>query len=125
MQYTLQDDLGMGRHFQIDRSAPGRRGIETELFGRPVTIPEGPFRLAALAGVPLIVVLARRKGHGAVEIRVGRPISLSRRASRGQLREAASQALSDVVRFVRAYPTQWFHFAGHDPTSTPERADLA
>ncbi len=110
---------------QIDRSAPGRRGIETELFGRPVTIPEGPFRLAALAGVPLIVVLARRKGHGAVEIRVGRPISLSRRASRGQLREAASQALSDVVRFVRAYPTQWFHFAGHDPTSTPERADLA
>ena len=108
---------------QIDRSGPSRRGIETLLFGRRVTIPEGPFRLAALAQVPLIVVLARRKAPGLVEIRAGRPISLPRNADRRQVRLAASRALTDVVRFVRAYPTQWFHFAEVEPKSRP--ADLA
>jgi phosphatidylinositol dimannoside acyltransferase len=102
---------------QIDRAGPSRRGIQASLFGRKVTVPEGPFRLAALAKVPLVVVLARRRAHGVVEIRVGRPISIPRHAIRSDLGHAASQAISEVARFVRAYPTQWFHFSEEENPS--------
>lgn len=95
---------------QLDRVPAGSRGIDLGLFGGTFRVPEGPFRLAALAGAPLLPLFVRRVGHFDYEFSAAPPIILRRRASADELREAAASAAREMERFIRAHPTQWFHF---------------
>jgi KDO2-lipid IV(A) lauroyltransferase len=112
------DGLSVLRHlrsggaaaFQIDRSAPSRRCITTRLFGRNFEVPEGPFRLAELTQAPLIPLFAVRKGYFDYQIQVEPPIELP--TSPEAVAEGARAAVRALERFVRAHPTQWFHFSG-------------
>jgi KDO2-lipid IV(A) lauroyltransferase len=95
---------------QIDRSPPRMRARPVRLFGAPGAIPEGPLRLAMLTGAPILPIFAARTGYREYEVLAYAPIRLSRRATDGEL-DAAAQALADAMQsFVRARPTQWFHF---------------
>ncbi|MEB2313813.1 MAG: lysophospholipid acyltransferase family protein [Sorangiineae bacterium] len=96
---------------QLDRLPRGQRALEVELFGEPARIPEGPFRLAALAGAPLVPLFARRAGFFDYELEVGEPLELPRRADAEALRGAAERVAALMERFIRANPTQWFDFA--------------
>ncbi|HMR09585.1 MAG TPA: hypothetical protein PKA88_27600 [Polyangiaceae bacterium] len=96
--------------FQIDRMPPGTRGLDVEMFGCGGRLPEGPFRIAALAQVPVQPLFVRRVGHFDYELWGGPALSLPRRASREQLRVVAAQAAWELERFLRAHPTQWFCF---------------
>lgn len=104
---------------QLDRGAPSGRSLEVELFGRQFALPEGPFRLAALSGAPLIPVFARRLGYFNYEVSVSPAISIPRRAERDALCEAAERARDALAAFVHANPTQWFHFAGSGRVQMP------
>jgi KDO2-lipid IV(A) lauroyltransferase len=95
---------------QIDRSRPDQRTREVALFGSRARIPEGPLRLAALTGAPLVPVFAARTGHRRYVVRLEPPIRLGREASGGAMDDAAQSLASSLERFVRARPTQWFHF---------------
>lgn len=95
---------------QLDRTPPGTRQLEVELFGRPFRVPEGPFTLAALAGVAVLPVFVRRLGHFDYEFSGGEPIVLPRRPSPAELAAAARAAVREMERFVLQAPTQWFHF---------------
>jgi KDO2-lipid IV(A) lauroyltransferase len=44
------------------------------------------------------------------EVVLGRAIELPRRPSPAQVDAAARSLADDMERFVRANPTQWFHF---------------
>jgi len=46
-------------------------------------------------------------------VRSDEPIVVPRRASPAELDRTISQAMASVERFVRRFPTQWFHFAKH------------
>jgi KDO2-lipid IV(A) lauroyltransferase len=113
------DGLSVLRHvrsggvaaFQIDRSAASRRSVATSLFGRTFPVPEGPFRLAELAGAPVIPLFAVREGYFDYTIEVEPAIALGPGGSSESLAEAARTAASALERFVRAHPTQWFHFS--------------
>ncbi len=113
------DGLSILRHvrsggvaaFQIDRSAASKRNIATSLFGRTFEVPEGPFRLAELAGAPVIPLFAVREGYFDYTIVVEPAIALGPGARPEALGEAARAAAQALERFVRAHPTQWFHFA--------------
>jgi KDO2-lipid IV(A) lauroyltransferase len=85
--------------------------VVTRLFGRDFEVPEGPFRLARLAGAPLIPLFAVREGYFDYTIEVEPAIALGPSASSEALGEAAQSAARALERFVRAHPTQWFHFA--------------
>jgi KDO2-lipid IV(A) lauroyltransferase len=98
--------------FQIDRVPPGTRGLAVELFGRPSQVPEGPFRIAALAKVPLLPLFVRRVGHFDYELWGGPALSVPPRPSHAQLRAVAAKATWELERFLRAHPTQWFCFDG-------------
>jgi len=114
------DGLSVLRHvrgggvaaFQIDRSARSRRAVTTSLFGKRFDVPEGPFRLAELAGAPVIPLFAVREGYFDYRIEVSDPIVLGPDSSSEALGDAARAAVGALERFVRAHPTQWFHFAG-------------
>jgi phosphatidylinositol dimannoside acyltransferase len=97
---------------QIDRAPRGIRTRAVTLFGERGAIPEGPLRLAALTGASIVPVFVARTGHHRYEIVASAPIRLERTASEGELDAAAQELAARLEAFVRAHPTQWFHFRG-------------
>jgi KDO2-lipid IV(A) lauroyltransferase len=96
---------------QIDRLPQGMRGRKSELFGAPFEVPEGPLRLAAASGAPIVPVFTRRLGYMDYDVTVAEPVRLSRRPGSADLDGAARAILRAMEAFVRDNPTQWFHFA--------------
>jgi KDO2-lipid IV(A) lauroyltransferase len=96
--------------FQIDRRAPSGRSLATTLFSRPFAVPEGPFRLAALAGVPLLAVFSSRTGYFAYEVEAGPPVECQRPVVGAELEAAARVVVGRLESFIARHPTQWFHF---------------
>ena len=96
---------------QLDRAAPGGRFLEVELFGGPERMPEGPFRLAALSGAPIVPIFAHRAGYFQYEFSVEAPIWVERGAPFAVLQAAAAAAARSMQAFISRHPTEWFHFA--------------
>ncbi len=95
---------------QLDRLPPGQRRRAITLFDRPGHVPEGPLRLAAVTGAPILPVFAARTGHRRYEVQVYPPQRVDRGSTEARLDHAA-QSLGDAMQaFLRAHPTQWFHF---------------
>jgi phosphatidylinositol dimannoside acyltransferase len=95
---------------QIDRLPRGMRGRKVLLFGEPFVLPEGPFRLAAASGAPIVPVFTRRLRYMEYEVQIAPPIHVSRRPSPEELDRAAAAVAGEMETFVRKNPTQWFHF---------------
>ena len=95
---------------QIDRAPRTARAREVTMFGERGWIPEGPLRLASLTGAPIVPVFVARVGHRRYEVVASAPIRLERGADAGALDAAAQELAFRLERFVRAHPTQWFHF---------------
>lgn len=95
---------------QMDRLPQGMRGRKSELFGAPFFVPEGPLRLAAASGAPIVPVFTRRLGYMEYDVRVAPPVRLPRRPDPDDLDRAARAVLRAMEEFVRENPTQWFHF---------------
>jgi lauroyl/myristoyl acyltransferase len=95
---------------QIDRAPRGLRTRTVSMFGAPARVPEGPLRLAMLTGAPIVPVFAARTGHRRYEVFVHAPVRLSRDATDAVLDEGAQRLADAMQHFVRAHPTQWFHF---------------
>jgi KDO2-lipid IV(A) lauroyltransferase len=96
---------------QLDRAPPGGRFLDVEMFGTPEQIPEGPFRLAALSGAPIVPIFAHRVGYFRYEFSVEPPIWVERAATPRDLAAAASAAAQSMQAFISRHPTEWFHFA--------------
>jgi phosphatidylinositol dimannoside acyltransferase len=96
--------------FQLDRAPPSARVLEAELFGRPFQVPEGPFRLASIARVPVVPLFAFRQGYYSYGVEVFEPIEPVAHPGREDLESMGARALKAMERFVRAHPTQWFDF---------------
>jgi KDO2-lipid IV(A) lauroyltransferase len=95
---------------QIDRAPPGLRSRPVTLLGAAGAIPEGPLRLAAASGAPILPIFSFRRGYRSYAVNLSAPVFLPRRPSEGEL-DAAGQTLADELgRFLRAHPTQWFDF---------------
>lgn len=94
---------------QLDRPAPNGRSLPVELFGERAELPEGPFRLAALAGVPLIPLFAKRRGLFDYELEVHPALEIG--GPRGTTLPAAAKASAEAIQhFIFSCPTQWFNF---------------
>ena len=95
---------------QIDRVPEGVRSRKVEFLGEASHIPEGPLRLASISGAPVVPAFARRVAFMEYEVTLGTPIFVRSRPSGAELDEAALMLAHSVEAFVRANPTQWFHF---------------
>lgn len=96
--------------FQIDRRAPSGRSLQATLFGRPFAVPEGPFRLAALAGVPILALFSSRTGYFAYTVEAGPPVECGRPVVEAELESAAREVAGRLEAFIARHPTEWFHF---------------
>jgi len=97
---------------QIDRNPLGMSTVRVRMFGSPAVVPEGPARLCMLTGAALVSAFASRVGFRRYEVDIGAPIRLSRTAVDADVAGAAQCVADALERFVRAHPTQWFHFSG-------------
>jgi KDO2-lipid IV(A) lauroyltransferase len=95
---------------QIDRMPPGMKGRPVTLLGDHGAIPEGPLRLAAAAGAPILPLFCARVSYRRYVIDARPPIALPRRPSAGELDAAAQTLAHELGRFLKSHPTQWFHF---------------
>ncbi len=95
---------------QVDRTPASVRARSVRLFGEPARIPEGPLRLSALTGAPIVPVFAERVGYRQYEVTVSPAVRLGRAPTEAELDAAAQELATRLEAFVRARPTQWFHF---------------
>ncbi|WP_437738150.1 LpxL/LpxP family acyltransferase [Sorangium sp. So ce1335] len=105
---------------QIDRVPPGMRSREVPFLGARWRAPEGPIALASMSGAPILPVFTHRKGFLDYEAVVSPPIWVARRASEEERDRAAAAMMGAMERFLRAHPTQWFHFSGDGPVAPAE-----
>ena len=95
---------------QLDRTPPGMRTVPVRLFGAEGALPEGPFRLARLARVPLVPIFCARTGFRRYRIEIHPPIRIER-DDPPEATGAAAQSIADrITTFLRAHPSQWFNF---------------
>lgn len=95
---------------QVDRCPAGLRARSVTMFGEPSRIPEGPLRLSALTGAPVVPLFTARMGHRRYKIAAYPAIRIGRRAGEVEFDSAAQRMADAVESFIRSYPTQWFHF---------------
>jgi predicted LPLAT superfamily acyltransferase len=106
-----------------DRTAANEaaRACRVRFLGGVALIPQGPFRLAAALGAPLLFIVAIRIGRGAYAIdvdwiadRVVLP-----RATRAQALARLCQDYADwLERHCLRDPLQWFNFYDFWPDAT-------
>jgi KDO2-lipid IV(A) lauroyltransferase len=95
---------------QFDRVAKGMRTRKVPLLGGQGEVPEGPLRLAQLSGAPIVPVFSTRTGFRRYAVEVFEPIVIERSAGDAELDRAATVLATSMTAFLRAHPTQWFHF---------------
>ena len=100
---------------QIDRSPSNMRARNVKLLDKPWRAPEGPLRVAASSGAPILPVFTRRLDFMQYEAIIHPPIHMSRRPSAEELDQAAQRLMDAFGSFLRTNPTQWFDFAREDP----------
>lgn len=95
---------------QVDRCPPGLRARAAKMFGESARLPEGPLRLSALTGAPVVPLFTARTGHRQYKIVAYPAIRIGRRADEVAFDLAAQQIADALQDFIRSHPTQWFHF---------------
>ena len=89
----------------------GDSGVEVELFGKRTVLPQGPFRLAAISGAPLIPGMIRRRMNrnftGFTFPAIEAPDELSRE---DKIRFLASEWAKRFEEWVKEDPCQWACF---------------
>ncbi|MGA3114418.1 MAG: lauroyl acyltransferase [Syntrophobacteraceae bacterium] len=105
---------------------PDQRVVAVRFLGCTVRLPEAPFMLAMLSGVPLYVFFASSRGRGQHHFSVSGPVAIAaeHRAQRRQAVARAAQAYADLLEDqVRCNPLEWYHFEPFlGPAAGPERS---
>ncbi len=100
---------------QGDRDVSGT-GRVLPFFGRTASFPVGPFRLAAIAGVPIFPVFVLMESQGSYRtvveppLRVGLAPGSRTEPDETALEEAMERWVSILSRVIGENPTQWYLF---------------
>lgn len=114
LSFDLLNRLRQGEIISIqgDRVLGHLAAAPTQLFGREVALPSGPFVLALIASAPIYPLFVVRRGHRQYEIIVREPI-MATRTERARAEDIAS-AMGDWARILeqlgRDHWDQWYVF---------------
>lgn len=103
------------------------RSVTVQLLGAPCAVPAGPWLMAALARVPVLVVGCFKEGPDTFRVVCGPPMEVQfdrKRDRDAQIQEWAQAYADQVGAWVRRWPDQWYNF--HDLwTQAPPAAPVA
>jgi lauroyl/myristoyl acyltransferase len=81
------------------------------LFGRPTSVPAGPFALALAARVPIYPVFVVRLGRRRYRLITTKPIEITRSNDRDEdFARGVAQWMAELESVVRVFWFQWFTF---------------
>jgi phosphatidylinositol dimannoside acyltransferase len=97
---------------QADRITAGLSRHPTTMFGKPVSLPAGPFALAMAARARLYPVFVIRSGRRRYRLQTCAPITIERRSRERDtdLAVAVQQWTQQLEAIVREHWYQWFAF---------------
>lgn len=95
---------------QLDRTPPGMRTVPVRLFDAGGALPEGPFRLARLARVPVLPIFCARVGFRRYRVVIHPPVRIHREDPPDATLAAAQSIADRMTAFLREHPSQWFNF---------------
>ena len=96
-----------------DRVLPGQPGAEVAFLGGRVTLPTGPYALAAIYGAQIVQIFGFKTGRNRYHFQAlpPRTVQFSSRASReADLAAAAQEYATRLERVVLRFPYQWYNF---------------
>jgi len=96
-----------------DRSPAGERLVTVPFLGSPAAFPAGPFVLAALLGVPVVLFYGLRLGPRRYLVRFeafADRVVLDRSRRDEDLRHHVSRYAAALEENCRAHPYNWFNF---------------
>lgn len=97
--------------FVIDAGIERGGAVPVTFFGRETLFPDGPARIARLAGAPLVYGTAVRLPHGKYRAYVFPPLIPERDADADADARRLTQALATTFEgMIRRYPSQWYAF---------------
>jgi lauroyl/myristoyl acyltransferase len=101
---------------QGDRVTGTISSLPGTLFGKPTTVPAGPFALALAARVPIYPVFVVRLGRRQYRLITSRPIEIIRSRNRDDdFAHAVEQWMAELERVIHECWYQWFAFEPHWP----------
>jgi KDO2-lipid IV(A) lauroyltransferase len=83
------------------------RGLPVSFFGSPARFPQGPVRLAQLAGSPVVPIFIPMKGYKSYEIIIEAPLEMK---ARDRTEDNLARLVSVLERYIGRYRTQWYTF---------------
>lgn len=90
----------------------GAPAVAVPFLGAPARFPTGVYRLAAVAGAPLLVLLSHKTERGTYRVELAREIRLPTAAARQPeaWRECAVQFADALAEYAASHPHQVFNF---------------
>jgi predicted LPLAT superfamily acyltransferase len=106
---AVKDRLDDGHLVGIlaDRSLDGERSIRIPFLGAPARFPVGPFRMAAILGRPVVLMLGLYRGGRRYDI-VFEPIATAHSAE--TLEDTMRRYVARLEHHCRSAPYNWFNF---------------
>lgn len=87
------------------------KGITTEFFGRPTTLPKGPASFSVRTGAPILPGFMIRKSDDSFWLMLEPAIVPEKGKDREEEIALLTRKLASVLeKYIRRYPEQWFMF---------------
>lgn len=108
MWLKLREALGRDEvvAMQADRAMPGQKGVRARFLGGHALFPEGPAKLAAITGAPIIPVFCIREAEGRVRVWIEEAIWVNG-ADEVAITAAIAKLAGVIGGYVKKYPEQW------------------
>jgi len=106
---AVKDRLDDGHLVGIlaDRSLESERRMAIPFLGTPARFPIGPFRMAAILGRPLVLMLGLQRGDRRYDIIFE---TISTRPNEEPIEETMHRYVSRLEHHCRTAPYNWFNF---------------
>ena len=96
-----------------DRCLPGEPTVRCEFLGATARFPTGPFSLAALTGVPVILAFGLYRGGNRYDLHfelLTEQLTLGRRDRKRGLTDQVQRYADRLAHYARIAPYNWFNF---------------
>jgi len=108
---TIVQELTAGNVVSImgDRIPPGSQTLSVNFFGESMTLPEGPFRIAAVTGSPVISLLTRRNNAPSNYTMEVNEIAISESVTnkKKKIEMLAEKYAATLEAFLESSPHEW------------------
>lgn len=105
-----------------DRAAPGQRVERVDFLGGPAAFPVGPWQMAAVLGVPVILCFGLYRGGNRYDLHfelMSPGLEASRRQRPALITQCIEHYASRLQYYARLAPYNWFNFYDFWTDETP------